>query len=275
MKALWITEGAEGGTIVRPLPLPFRRMNRPLDPEIFRRQARGENVHKPRMFEGRGLRSRRTIGLHKCRGHAGDGRGLMFIISGRVDVSLANGDVHTLGPGDIYFQDDFAGPNNTTACVGDCRLLHLGVADGWSPEGELQDQISIASTSERAPSLRRMYRATDDKSYFRDFGHLFPASGEWSEPRPVVGFHFVTFPSGYFIDWHPEGVNNFVIVTSGGLELEVSGDGAIEVFSPGDICLAEDRTGEGHIDRAHGETRMALIVFEDAALWPGPASRGV
>jgi hypothetical protein len=54
---------------------------------------------------------------------------------------------------------------------------------------------------------------------------------------------------------------------TGKLELEVSGDGDIEVFGPGDVCLAEDRTGEGHIDRMHGETRLALIVFEDDHLW--------
>lgn len=273
MKSLWICQGPDGGSLIKPLPLPFRLMKRPIDPEIFRRQARGENVGKPKLFDAKSLRSRRTVGLRSHHGSLVDDPGLVFVISGRVDVSLANGDTYELGPGDVCFQDDCSGAGVASSCIGDCRLLHLSVADGWRPDGELQDprsqdQCSVEAGHGSEALLRRMYRAADDKSYFREFGELFPSSEEWSEPREVVGFHFVTFPPGYFIDWHPEGVNNFVIVMTGGLELEVSGDGAVEIFKPGNVCLAEDRVGEGHIDRAHGETRMALIVFDDEMLWP-------
>lgn len=121
---------------------------------------------------------------------------------------------------------------------------------------------------DKAPLPRRMYKAADEKLYFRSFENLFEGEpGQWTAARAVFGFRFVHFPPDSFIDWHPEVVNNFVVVMAGKLELEVSGDGAIEVFGPGDVCLAEDRTGEGHIDRMHGDTRLALIVFEDEHLW--------
>jgi hypothetical protein len=71
-----------------------------------------------------------------------------------------------------------------------------------------------------------------------------------------------------FIDWHPEVVNNLAIFLSGELELESGGGGgAIEVFHAGDVCLAQDRTGEGHIDRTRGVTHVALIVVETENLW--------
>ena len=267
MKALWIRTGEAGLPLVADLPLPFRRITRPIDPEIFRRQARGENVGKPRLLPATGLQCRRTVGAHDDAGRVIDGRGLVFVISGEVRVS-AGGGVHLFRGGDLYFQDDLGGRAHRAECEGDCRLLFLGVADSWMPEGETGGTGAAPAPADGRPLLRRMYKAVDDRSYFRDFAELFPEPGRWTPPRPAVGFHFVHFPPGFEIGWHPEGVNNFVVMLSGALELEVGGDGAIAVFGPGDVCLAEDRTGEGHIDRTHGETRMALIVFEDEHLWP-------
>ncbi len=228
MKLLWIQAGADARSVVQPLPLPFRRMSKPIDPEIFRRQARGENVGRARLYPGTALRSRWTVGFHDDRGRVIDGRGLIFVISGRVELSMEDGSAGVLGPGDAYFQDDFAARGHRATCVGECRLLHLGVSDAWSPEGEVQTQATDGQRSgDGKPLLRRMFKAADKKSYFRDFAHLFPDPGQWSEPRPVAGFHFVQFQPGYCIGWDSEGVNNFVVIMTGKLELEVSGDGAI------------------------------------------------
>jgi len=50
------------------------------------------------------------------------------------------------------------------------------------------------------------------------------------------------------MDWHPCVTNQLAIALAGEMEMEVGGGGgAIEVFHAGDICLAEDRTGEGHM----------------------------
>ena len=52
------------------------------------------------------------------------------------------------------------------------------------------------------------------------------------------------------------------------LEIETEGrGGGIEVFRAGDICLAEDRAGGGHIDRTRGATHVGLLVLETEDLW--------
>jgi len=44
--------------------------------------------------------------------------------------------------------------------------------------------------------------------------------------------------------------------------------GKVELFHPGDVCLAQDCTGEGHIDRVHGFVQVAVLIVDDADLWP-------
>jgi hypothetical protein len=52
------------------------------------------------------------------------------------------------------------------------------------------------------------------------------------------------------------------------MEMEVGGGGgAVEVFHAGDICLAEDRTGEGHIGRFRGVVHVVIMVVETENLW--------
>ena len=43
---------------------------------------------------------------------------------------------------------------------------------------------------------------------------------------------------------------------------------AIEVFRAGDICLTEDRTGEGHLNRIRGAMHVTNLVIETEDLWP-------
>ena len=44
--------------------------------------------------------------------------------------------------------------------------------------------------------------------------------------------------------------------------------GAKEVFRAGDICLTEDRTGEGHLNRIRGAMFVTNLVIETEDLWP-------
>lgn len=277
MKSIWIYTAADGASAAKPLPLPFRHMDRPMDVEIFKRQARGEDIGKPRLFPSGGLRAVHVTEPRDTGWQQVQERNLSFVTSGHVELSTGDGSVHILGPGDAFFEDDRAGAGHRVRYEGDCCLLKLLVADDWTPSGAVPSELdSPVGKALRKPNLKRMYKAENGKSYFRAFDNLFPSSGtEVTEARPVKGFHFISFPPSYFIDWHPEGCNNFVIVTEGELELEVSGDGKIEVFGPGDVCLAEDVSGEGHIDRAHGLNRLVLVVFEDERLWPVGAAQAI
>lgn len=271
MKSLWIHADADGKSRLKPLPLLIHKISRPLDAELFRRQARGEDVMRPaKLTPSTGLRAMRVPGERSDTWRTAARRQLLFVLSGSVEATAGDGSAALLGPGDILFEDDISGQGHRMNWRSDCRVLLLGVPDAWTPAGEAAPAAADApSRAAREPLLRRMCRAADDKAYFHPFDQLFAdAEGKPSAAHPVVGFQFVHMPDGSFVDWHPEVVNNFVLVLTGELELEVSGDRAVEVFGPGDVCLAEDRTGVGHIDRAHGEVRFACIHFEDQHLWP-------
>lgn len=269
MRSICIEGHADGASSVQPLPLPFRRMSKPVDPETFRRQARGENIGYPRLFGASVLRS-----LHCADGELAaeqilGGRQLCFVVSGVLELAAGNDSSERLQRGDVFLLDGRNVGELRIACAFDCRILLLEVAEDWVPEGTAED-VDDGGAAVGETQLVRMYKGDDEQSYFRPFDTLFgKARSEPAPPVPVQGFHFIEFPPGAFIDWHPEGVNNFVVVLTGGLELEVGGGGGeVKVFGPGDVCLAEDRTGVGHIDRVHGTTRMALIVIEDRNLWP-------
>lgn len=265
MRSIWVYRDESGVPRQRPLPLPFRRISRPIDPEIFRRQARGEDVGRPRLLEGSALRAVRLGAGEEVPRSA---RHLHLVVSGEVEIATDDGVSSSVTAGDAFL--DEAGSGGRIVSKGESGILQLDVPEAWTPEGALEDvEDALPPDPARSPELLRMYTAQDGKSYFRPFDTLFPGRKGSGPSVPMVGFHFVEFPPGFVIDWHPEGVNNCVFVFTGALELEVGGgEGEIRFFRRGDVCLAEDRIGEGHIDRVHGVNRLALIVIRDENLWP-------
>lgn len=84
------------------------------------------------------------------------------------------------------------------------------------------------------------------------------ASGQFS----AGSYYFLTFPPGIVIDWHPAPGRLFHFFLAGQCEVTVE-DGQVRVFQTGDIVLAEDTLGKGHITRNHGdiETLMAVVAL--------------
>lgn len=67
----------------------------------------------------------------------------------------------------------------------------------------------------------------------------------------------------YDYDWHQAPQRQFVIMLEGAVDIELRG-GATRRFGPGDILLAEDITGRGHISRAvDGQPRRSVFVTLD------------
>lgn len=277
MKALQIS--AHSGAIrARPLPFPavYRKGDAPA--EWFRRQASGEmpkaeqNLSPAAFVRTIVVRDGRFTGLASAPGAL-----LTFVVSGELSFATGAGEATSTGareatqlvPGDIFLVDADSAPHVVATARGDCRLIQLGVAADW-PGPDAKPQVPGTLTPQRGdkPNIKRLYQGADDRTYFSEFPELFPApANEWSAPRATTGFRFMCWEDG-FIDWHPEVINNLAIFLSGELELESGGaGGAIEVFHAGDVCLAEDRTGEGHIDRTRGVTHVALIVVETENLW--------
>jgi quercetin dioxygenase-like cupin family protein len=269
MKALQIS-AQSGATLARPLAFPavYRKGDAPA--EWFRRQASGQipkaeqNLSAAAFVRTIVVRDGRFTSLASAPGAL-----LTFVVSGELSFATGAGEATRLVPGDIFLVDADSASRVVPTARGDCRLIQLGVAADWpGPDAKLQDPGTLTPRRGEKPNIKRLYNGKDDRTYFSEFTELFPApANEWSAPRATTGFRFMCWEDG-FIDWHPEVINNLAIFLSGELELESGGaGGAIEVFHAGDVCLAEDRTGEGHIDRTRGVTHVALIVVETENLW--------
>jgi hypothetical protein len=104
----------------------------------------------------------------------------------------------------------------------------------------------------------RIYTGTDNQTHFQDltpetFATIAGKVGE----GPV---RLNQGPAKSFSDFHNAPRRQYVVITSGVLEIEI-GDGTKRQLVPGDVLVAEDLTGKGHITRGVGEDpRISLAV---------------
>jgi len=79
----------------------------------------------------------------------------------------------------------------------------------------------------------------------------------------ATGIIFRETSGDYYVDWHNAPQRQYVITLEGEVEI-VTGDGTIRRFGPGDVMLAEDTTGRGHISRAvNNQSRRSIFVTLD------------
>ena len=110
--------------------------------------------------------------------------------------------------------------------------------------------------------VTRIYTGADGKSHFEEMQYDLRRSGVGmlSESIPVKGMILRETPADYDLDFHPAPRRQFVINLDAAVEIEV-GDGSKRVLGPGEIFLAEDTTGQGHISRAvDGKVRHSIFV---------------
>jgi quercetin dioxygenase-like cupin family protein len=188
-------------------------------------------------------------------------RKLVVLVSGEIQVE-GSYQRATLRPGDVLLLDEPPADKGTVTYAPGTRTVEVGLADEWRPGGStapVTDEERRGAADE--PRLTEMYVA-DDVAHFRDLGTVFPGS-----PEPLLAASFLGLSPGLVSDWHTEKGIGLVVVLSGGFELEVGGSGGAQVFRAGDVCLVDDRVGQGHITRTHGETRfLHLVVADDHGL---------
>jgi quercetin dioxygenase-like cupin family protein len=86
------------------------------------------------------------------------------------------------------------------------------------------------------------------------------AYGEGTPLQPATGIAFRIAPPGYVLYWHCAPRRQYSITLSGEAEIEV-GDGTVKRIGVGDVILAEDLTGQGHITRVVGnQARLSVVV---------------
>ncbi len=117
------------------------------------------------------------------------------------------------------------------------------------------------------PRFLRVYTGDDGQSHFEEVSPPFQpfvdtegAHGEGTPLESAAGITFRVSPSGYLLDYHCAPRRQYTITLAGEAEIETS-DGAVERVGPGDVVLAEDLTGKGHITRVVGsEQRVYAVV---------------
>jgi quercetin dioxygenase-like cupin family protein len=109
------------------------------------------------------------------------------------------------------------------------------------------------------PKIWRVYSGSDGRSHIAEvplemkpFVDSEGAHGEAAPTQSVTGLTFRVSPPGYVLSWHCAPRRQYSIALSGHAEIEV-GDGTVARIGPGDVVLAEDLTGQGHITRVVGD----------------------
>jgi uncharacterized cupin superfamily protein len=111
--------------------------------------------------------------------------------------------------------------------------------------------------------VTRMYTGTDGESHFEDIDIPLGKSYESdrrSELVKATGIIFRETSGEYDLDWHNAPRRPFFINLEGAVEITI-GDGTSRILGTGDILLAEDTTGRGHISRAvKNQPRKSIFV---------------
>ncbi len=115
--------------------------------------------------------------------------------------------------------------------------------------------------------VARLYAGRDGESHFEaidiplgDIGRV----DRRSQLMAATGILFRETGAEYNRDdWHTTPGRQFMIVLEGRIEI-VAGDGTKCQFGPGEVLLAEDTTGRGHISRAvDNQPRTSIWVTLD------------
>lgn len=110
--------------------------------------------------------------------------------------------------------------------------------------------------------ITRIFTGPDNESHFEEKESEFKPTGgmEASATEEATGIYFRRAPAGHVQDFHPAPRRQYVITLSGQVEIE-TGDGTVRRFGAGDVFLADDTTGRGHITRVVGtEPRVYVTI---------------
>jgi oxalate decarboxylase/phosphoglucose isomerase-like protein (cupin superfamily) len=116
----------------------------------------------------------------------------------------------------------------------------------------------------------QLYSDTDGCSHFKP-ATMDLKTNDYAPPAiplntsslaPAEASIFLELPVGWYGDWHPTPVRQWLIEMSGECEFVV-GDGERSRRRAGDVVMLDDITGKGHCTRVIGDVpvRMAAIHF--------------
>lgn len=116
----------------------------------------------------------------------------------------------------------------------------------------------------------RIYSDGDGCSHFEKV-KIDLNSTDYAPPAPALNtstkesadnYVFLELPVGWYGDWHPTPVRQWLVLMSGECEFE-AGDGEKEIRKAGDLVLLDDTTGKGHQTKVLGglPVRITAVHF--------------
>ena len=114
----------------------------------------------------------------------------------------------------------------------------------------------------------RIYSDSDGCSHFEN-PNIGLESKDYAPPAPPLNTSplesaensvFLELPVGWYGDWHPTPVRQWLILMSGECEFEVS-DGARSVCKAGDAVLLDDTSGKGHQTKVLGNVAVRIVAI--------------
>ena len=115
--------------------------------------------------------------------------------------------------------------------------------------------------------ITRIYTGDDGQSHFEDIvvelGVNANKTGQVSDRFNATGLIFRETSGDYDYDFHNAPRRQYIVNLDGAVEITV-GSGEKRVLSAGEVFLAEDTTGQGHISKAvNGKIRHSLFITLD------------
>jgi len=138
--------------------------------------------------------------------------------------------------------------------------------DLGQPAYRLAASPADLSKKQEGITVTRLYTGPDGESHFQDMDTPLTSKqtiGRLSEPIRATSIIFRETDGDYDYGWHHAPRRQYIINLEGEVEITV-GDGTTRRFGTGDVILAEDQTGRGHISRAMNKRpRKSIFVTLD------------
>ena len=112
-------------------------------------------------------------------------------------------------------------------------------------------------------SFVRIYTDIDGKSKFEEFKVPFKFGDGLdvgTYKTTTTWFEYRQQAPGFVQNWHRAPRRQYVITLTGEAELE-AGSGERRRFGPGDVLLADDLTGEGHVTKVISDVERVSIAL--------------
>lgn len=114
--------------------------------------------------------------------------------------------------------------------------------------------------------IHTIYADEQGVSHFRDLDIDWAEtvrSSKRSKVFPVTGMVFRQNQGDYALDWHPAPRRQFIVNLDAGVKITV-GDGESRIINAGEVILAEDLHGKGHISESLADTiRHSILIHCD------------